>query len=109
MFQIFLWVIRTLPQCKVSFHNFHSSPIVDDDEDDGNKGNDEDGDNDRSSGGGGGVGGSGGERSQLDHPVDQLEPAVDPLRADAAEGEVAGVEVVGALAGGADGLGETSV
>ena len=99
----------SLPQCKVSLHNFHPPSVVDDDEDNSNKGNDKDGDNDRSSGGGGGVGGRGGERSQLDHTVDQLQPTVDPRRADAAEGEVAGVEVVGTLAGGADGVGETSV
>ena len=103
-------VIRTsLPQCKVSFHNFHPPSVVDDDEDNGNEGNDEDGHNDGSSRRGGGVGGGGGERSQLNHPVDQLQPAVDPHGADAAEGKVAGVEVVGTLAGGADGLCEAGL
>ena len=40
---------------------------------------------------------------------DHLQAAVDALRADAAKGEVAGVEVVGTLAGGAERLGETGV
>ena len=103
-------VTRTsLPQCKISLHNFHPPSVVDDDEDNGNEGDDEDGHNDGSSRRGGGVGGGGGERSQLDHPVDQLESAVDPLGADAAEGKVAGVEVVGTLAGGADGLCEAGL
>ena len=104
------------PQSNISLHDFHPPPVVDDDQDDGDEGNHEDGDDHRGGGGGGGVGGGGGEGRQLDRPVDNLQKqvrivtfvrkgqlnhlqaAVDALRADAAKGEVAGVEVVRTLA-----------
>ena len=81
-------VLRTsLPQCKISLHNFHPPSVVDDDEDNGNESDDEDGHNDGSSRRGGGVGGGGGQRSQLDHPVYQLESAVDPKSEGYVEGK----------------------